>query len=105
MTITGFLSARIAEDEYAAALTFETCFVGRIDGNGSLHDLAIRMNPARVLAECAAKRFLIQNAQAWSGPPDGTYSLEMARWTWATVIKALAAVYADHEDYRQEWAL
>ena len=46
----------------------------------------LAMGTARVLAECAAKRAIIIYS-----PPK--------------TIQYLAAVYADHPDYRQEWAL
>jgi len=65
----------------------------------SVHD------PSRVLAECAAKRAIIAgraridrsaNDDEWSmGYSDANYE----------AISALAAVYASHTDYREEWAL
>ena len=47
-------------------------------------------NPARVLAECAAKRAIIEADKECDG--------------WA-ILYALAVVYADHPDYDQEWVL
>jgi hypothetical protein len=123
MTITEFLEARIAEDEYAARLTYETSFVGRIEGNGSRYDLAQLMNPSRVLAECAAKRAIIARHHPdrhlenwyWSqrkcAECGGTWHKwlnndvptdigpEQGCWT----LRSIAAVYADHPDYQQEW--
>ena len=46
-----------------------------------------RWDPARVLAECEAKRQLIERV----GNPD-----------WAG-FRILALPYADHPDYQQEW--
>jgi hypothetical protein len=43
-----------------------------------------RHDPARVLAECAAKRVILRNANY-------------------TALNALAAVHADHPDYRKDW--
>jgi len=48
-----------------------------------------RHNPARVLAECAAKRAIIDE---YTGSP-ATFQ----------IIAHMAAVYRDHPDYRQEW--
>jgi len=94
----------------------------------------IRWDPTHVLAECAAKRAIIAFHRSWpvlvETPPemeavDGTdpsaFAYRMTqRIMWATedeyrkrfgtepptapMLRALAAVYADHPDYRQEWA-
>jgi len=58
---------------------------------------AIRHDPARVLAECTAKRKLLSILE--NGPEvfDGE--------RWVSPLKVMAAVYADHSEYRQEWAL
>jgi len=121
MSITEFLEARIAEDEHAARLTYATSFVGRIEGGGSRYDLAERMDPPRVLAECAAKRAIIGE----HSPVDFTglgmdspnacricgIEVSMSDWEWMNdsfpclTLKALASTYADHPDYQQEWAL
>ena len=47
-----------------------------------------RHDPARVLAECEAKRQIVQNAQ---DPGDDLF------------VAILALPYADHPDYREEW--
>ncbi|WP_427130343.1 DUF6221 family protein [Pseudarthrobacter sp. S9] len=98
MTITDFLSARIAEDEYDA---------NRELSWGTTQTLT-RMN-ARVLAECAAKRAIVAMA------PDDDGYVKIGDWESCSdscpplvaeaAIRALAAVYADHPDYLQEWAL
>jgi len=81
MNITEFLQARISEDEAEAR---------QHDGaeyytEGAWPDgLA-----ARFLAECAAKRELIET---WHDEHGG-----------GSVLKPLAAVYSDHPDYQQEW--
>ncbi len=129
MTITEFLEARIAEDEETAmradsgrwlpedkGISFE--FYGDefpdseaqarlvADTKANQNHIA-QWDPARVLAECAAKRAIIALADdveymdgritsEWGGPNDGTAD---------DILKALAAVYKDHPDYRQEWAL
>ena len=144
MTLTEFLLARIAEDEAAA---LRLC-PGRNAANGhwrrgSLQDEAVRAidpldadhvlrhDPARVLAECEAKRRIVAEAfevaatidgewgcchdaddirrgyreptPGWGDEaeplPEGCAGPEVA----GKFLQALAAVYAGHEDYRQEW--
>ena len=46
-----------------------------------------RHDPARVLAECDAKRRIVERRNHLDGP----------------TLRALAAVYADHPDWREEW--
>lgn len=118
MTITEFLEARIAEDEAvareAAGVERGEYFVAALP-NLLLEQVA-RFGPARVLAECAAKRAIINEheidlemrdpycdscAEWWKcvlgeGPP-------MVKYPCPTV-RAIAAVYKDHPDYQQGWA-
>lgn len=49
-----------------------------------------RHDPARVLAECAAKRAILDE---YTGSPS-TFQ----------IVAHMAAVYSDHPDYQQEWA-
>lgn len=87
MTITEFLEARIAEDETVARDAIANG-EGALDwaDDGDPTDIHIaRHDPARVLAECAAKRAVIVYS-----PPK--------------TLQHLAAIYADHPDYQQEWA-
>lgn len=103
-TITEFLLSRIAEDEAMARQEDEdyadTTLLPTYD---SEHQAA--WNTARVLAECAAKRTIIED---W---PDvfGAWSADEAAAASAVkdlMRKRLAAVYADHPDCREEeWAL
>ncbi len=61
-----------------------------------------RWNPARVLAECAAKRELIWMANPYDFADDGgTGMSEHAD----EILRTLALPYADRPGYRQEWAL
>lgn len=114
MTITEFLEARIAEDEAEAEKG------GWHNGGGTFASDnygCLLIQPTRVLAECAAKRAILKEHELdlhmsepycdtctewWKcelgeGPPPVKYP--------CPTIKALAAVYADHPDYRQELAL
>ena len=102
LTLTGFLLARIAEDE---ALK-----------HGGY--------PGRVLAECEAKRRIVEAhplvtdqrrlVPAWPGSAPGVAcancggnpvdsSAPIEDIGPCDTLLALAAVYADHPDYRQEW--
>lgn len=101
MTLTEFLLARIAEDEAAARraiagdvneLPFIACQCGR-----KIH-LGVS-SPARVLAECEAKRRVAEDY----GPGayfNGSDPMDRLAYRWLCL---LAEPYADHPDYRQEW--
>ena len=133
MTIAEFLLARIAEDESAARLagniqawrsdthgTYLTRDGKRfltVDldaaGAGEYWNYAARHFPARVLAECAAKRAIVEKrlaiglpdrpidgGQAWLSGAHEAVDAERGH-----ILRTLAAVYADHPDYAPEWAL
>lgn len=88
--LSEFLLARIAEDEERATRFLPAA------------------GPARVLAECAAKRRIVE---MHSQDTDRDWCLQgcgmRSGWTGypCDTLKALAAVYDDHPDYRAEWAL
>jgi hypothetical protein len=96
LTLTAFLLARIAEDEERAQ------FVARQIGAQkpfepwllSWHDEydLLCIEPSRALAECEAKRKIVEWAETSSG-----------EWYWESVLNPLAAVYADHPDYDENW--
>jgi hypothetical protein len=139
MTITEFLLARITEDEADAkaatpgpwhAMTEETSDGENIyytveHGTDQLCDMALtswqgrmdaehiaRHDPARVLAECAAKRAIIGVYRLYTAyseltdrdPGVRTQMCDHAM-TLGEVLPPLAAVYKDHPDYRPEWEL
>ena len=131
MNITEFLEARIADDEELANAALvgmhgkhETAwdYAGYIlsserDSTPKQDEFLTTWWPARVLAECAAKRAIVaehgrdddssadycETCAVWwkcelgEGPPP-------VAWPCPT-LRALAAVYADHPDYQQEWAV
>jgi len=159
MTLTQFLLARIAEDEAVARAAStdldpnwweksEHARVyagdwdrvvqgGEIEAGPNLRRDPLahiaRHDPARVLAECEAKRAIIAFHESWPvlvegpmefGPVDGTDPHAIAyrathQIAWATqaeyvkrfgteppttpMLRALAAVYADHPDYDEVW--
>lgn len=109
MTLTEFLLARIAEDERDA------------------YDVDPTWPSRRVLAECEAKRKIIAFHEAWpvlvetqpTYSQDGTTLRMSKQVAWLTdaeyrarfgddppsgpMLLALATVYADHPDFRDEW--
>jgi hypothetical protein len=143
MTLTEFLLARIAEDEAQARAAVDIDgdpdsgvwhVVGRRDGyedcriegadmiiydeGGHTHDQSLhiaRHDPARVLAECEAKRRIVEAAVEAQRGTDG-WTRErlktdtrspLPEWArrdaYAEALRALALPYADHPDYRQGW--
>ncbi|WP_369135654.1 DUF6221 family protein [Modestobacter sp. I12A-02662] len=117
-----FLLARIAEDKRIA--TDAAGAIGRGDwtpadvpeesGLAGAAELVARYDPARVLAECAAKRKLVMACR--DARPDlaflGTRPRGMADFPLspsgphqlaAFTLAVLAMPYAGHPDYRDEW--
>jgi hypothetical protein len=82
MTLTDFLLARIAEDEQRIRLDVEALESFTID-------------PHQMLADYGAKRLIVELHGSQVTPEGESY--------WSPEIRALAAVYADHPDYRSEW--
>jgi len=97
MTVTEFLEARISEDEADA--------INRVVLSSTDRRALTTDDAERAHAECAAKRAIIAgrkridrsaNDDEWSmGYSDANYE----------AISALASVYKDHPDYKQEWAI
>jgi hypothetical protein len=129
LTLTGFLLARIAEDEAAARavppldhncdmggnrqderFTFGRTLPSSADGMGNwsphrdsptTRDHFARHDPARVLAECEAKRRVVEIAS----PAQDEDGATIPGSGLSDILGALAAVYADHPDYREEWSV
>jgi hypothetical protein len=113
MTLTEFLLARIADDEALAKLVIAGHWRARLFNGEFLvidaedgevvcvlpfDDMAnqhiARWDPARVLAECKAKRAIVEGMAPF-GPIDDIAAPE--------ILGILAEPYADHPDYREEW--
>ena len=99
MTITEFLLARIAEDEAVARdwAFLDSRGIGKVSIHGGGTGYERIINPARAMAECAAKRAIVEaierhREEEWEGDP-----------IHAAVLQPLAAVYADHPDYDEAW--
>lgn len=92
LTLTEFLLARIAEDEVTArtALVVDGRQVWQVQDWIELDNEVLahtdRHDPHRVLAECEAKRRIVNIVPDLQG-----------------VLGALALPYANHPDFREEW--
>lgn len=99
-TLTEFLLARIAEDEAVAnhVRPDERPRTRDALGLGSARDgfhSAVAITSGRVLAECKAKRQIVASTER--AMRLGTNGLG------PSVLRELAAVYADHSDYDESW--
>jgi hypothetical protein len=124
--LTAFLLARIGEDEESAreAATWE-------DGmyfepwqahipqagyfNSEMPYGAVEFSAARVLAECEAKRRIVEeHRESYAGSKRCEVCAKDAHLEYGDVVvdwvrfpcptmRLLALPYADHPDYRQEW--
>jgi len=125
MTITEFLLARIAEDEARARSYGATVAVGEhadwcrtpelVDGRCFYCGAPSRpASPSeRVLAECEAKRRIVEAHAGWHVCPnldakgytdydDGSDGDEWGM-TACPTVRLMALAYADHLDYLPEW--
>jgi len=145
MTLTEFLLDRIAGDEEVArALDAELAKdFGSTEaqlysplslvGTGYMDYPAISIDSTRVLAECEAKRRIVELHKSWpvlvetepvfeqaAGDDINSMTMRMSKQIqWQTeqeyrtkfgaepptapILRALASVYADHPDFREEW--
>lgn len=117
MSITDFLNARITEDEahiQAHTPDFDEC---QECGFGQQPESPYSI--ARVLAECAAKRAIVEmhapvdysglgmespNACTLCGADRGIHDWEWMKDSFpCDTLRTLAAVYAEHPEYRDAW--
>jgi hypothetical protein len=117
MELTDFLLARIAEEEEVArfAVTPDPperdewgLWTTQREPGRSTPRGSVEATPARVLAECEAKRriveeyraALLERAEAWTvDDPRGSAGFE-----FEVALQCLAVPYASHPDYQQEWS-
>jgi hypothetical protein len=118
MTLTEFLLARIAEDKNAAREgTTEAQYSGSYGDTAADEVIGMAYNegvaeagmkhferwmPARVLAECEAKRRIIK-LLPWLDNASGGIVPALKYSPAQTVLRQMALPYADHPDYREEW--
>ena len=121
MSLPDFLLARVAEDEAAAATPEHTT----VHGNGGyIHDRTwfpwrldayscderggtlLQIDPARVLAECEAKRRIVARHGGEHfcaiDPPEGEAWWDCFEGDCPTML-TLALPYAGHPDYDESW--
>jgi len=105
LTLSNFLLARIAERESTAQDMRHQARLGRpfinpqeLAGGAGIREL---IDPDRVLAECEAKRRIVEdNPYPDAEFPDYDGGYQSA---WEDYRKILALPYANHPDYRPEW--
>jgi hypothetical protein len=110
MTLTEFLLARIAEDEKIGHSRewheemCDWCSPDPDDGGRFPCDCKV---PARVLAECAAKRRIVEANRHWGGVADANWEQRDAGVAdgLEDAMRLLAAVYDSHSDYDEAWRL
>ena len=136
MEIAEFLLARIAEDEAVAKTAYgsdPSPWVGDgwlrnnrgdhlfFTGDGDTPEAdeettrhIARWDPARVLAECEARRQVVQGyREAWemakqlarAGQEEEAQAVRYGRVGLESALVALALPYADHPDYDPKWKL
>jgi hypothetical protein len=112
LTLMEFLLARITEDEAVARAVVDEsgCGPTRPIGTGSdpwrsERAFAEHLTPARVLAECDAKRRIVADALDFAEQyrVERTPTREGMRWAAMVAAGQLATAYANHTDYRDEW--
>ncbi len=109
MTLVGFLLARITEDEAVAKEVPGSYDEKGLSWWGEYGHLSV--SPARVLAECEAKRRLLKLHGAShyciphpGHPNTGQWYESDHVYLWPCPSLAFVAFpYADHPDYREEW--
>jgi len=138
MTLTEFLLAEITKDEEVARAMLGSVVSPRLTPEqlpdeirgylgGTWGEQAARWDPTRVLAECAAKRAIVEDLSSESHvvvddcwytcgaateKPDGGETCDDSRRGTCDcgrnarvthVVRVLALPYADHSGYREEW--
>lgn len=114
MTLAEFLLARIADDEQQAREAIAER--ERVAPSYPVPDMdfrawsdtgvpAVLVGAERVLAECEAKRHVIELHYSWELHAAGAPLLEVQAGAAEAILRVLATVYADHPDYQEEWAL
>ena len=110
LTLAEFLLARIAEDEEESSTFHEVdCDLvtrGRVDPAWGW--TCTCGHPARVLADCEAKRRIVERAVKWrqtslsESETDDQY-LQGAADSYEDAVVFLALPYADHPEFNEEW--
>jgi hypothetical protein len=108
-TLAEFLLARIAEDETEATRLAEyacpVCGSNQVHGcPGLMGEARHYSDPRRVLAECEAKRRIVERASFIESFHDQSGSFTIADLEYDEhILPLLALPYADHPNFREEW--
>lgn len=107
MTLVEFLHARIEEDERAARDGNDAADGSHEGGeswelSASAEYLTVYVSHARVLAECEAKRRIIELHQAEDGQHPDFCGHDLREIPCLT-LRSLALPYAEHADYHEAW--
>ncbi len=118
LSLSEFLLARINDDEAAArraadgpfSITStpygETFDIVTAGGGDYLEEQWFAVDPGRLLAECKAKRAIVELVEVGMGDCgiDGASVPRIEHYTGLTLLRAFAAVYVAHPDYDPDWA-
>ena len=116
MTLTEFLLARIAEDEAVAKRgPYPEPPWWRLENVETDESMFIAIDPARLLAECEAKRQIVEyHTELMHGPnshsgvcskcTDENHQDDLLPWPCFN-LGALALPYRDHPEFNPDWAL
>jgi len=106
-SLTSWLLAQIAQDEERAASAVGRGIVWpRLADIVAEHDVqsgwhVVRWHPARVLAECEAKRRIVEEHEGDGQLCTGLIDRDDSRA--CLTLRYLATVYADAPGFREEW--
>jgi lipopolysaccharide biosynthesis regulator YciM len=118
LTVIEFALARIEADEAKATRASSAVAswpmvaneAARLSADAGWH--VLDHNPARVLAQCAAMRKIVEDhrpfrlaqtvCQTCEEKPQIGYEAGVVEWPCPT-IRALASIWSDHPDWREEW--
>ncbi|MBK5248131.1 MAG: hypothetical protein JJE50_01655 [Actinomycetales bacterium] len=99
--LTSFVLARIAEDEARSSEWTYTQDLGIRTRVVTVHPGA--PSSARVLAECEAKRRIVSTMESAINGGWQSQSREEIEFVATRVLRALASIWRDHSDFREEW--
>jgi hypothetical protein len=117
-SLADFLIERISEDEAIGRDWVRNR--GKVEVHGGGTGYLALVNSDRVLAECAAKRRIVELHAAtmvgqWMNPLDAPayleeeWSCDVCGWfptgSGCDTLRALATIYADHPDFDPTWSL
>lgn len=110
MTLTDFLLARITEDEAGlrslGPTKHQDSAVWAKWDNGMPGDYypVDGPDPQRLLADCEAKRRIVAEYTYWLSCQPADVNVPATVELFTRPLRHLAAIYADHPDYQDEWA-